>query len=674
MPNLGAETITTLAILLLIVVLPGLAIAAAAGLRGWLLAAAAPLLTFGLVGTAGSVLPALGLLWTPAALVVVAFVGTAVTVLARLAVTRLRRRRAATAASDAEPDAAATPDASTSMTVRCGWRLVDHLGVAAAVLVSAGVGFSVTAMATAEFTAIPQFWDTAFHSNAIRYIADTGESSPAALSALSEPASETYYPNTFHVVAATLVMATGVEATAALEFPIALMPGLFALGVAALVRTVSGRPAIALASALLACAFSAFPYDLAGVLLPYVMGLALLPAFLAQWADVLRSDVPGRVARAVALGLGAVGLLALHPSTVVSAAVLAAAYLLQAWWQRRPAVRDVVVIGVGALATGVLGAPLLVASAGVAASDPFDWPVAMPAALAVGDVVVLSHAHATPQWWLALVVALGLFGLRRHPELRWLAAGGLVFAVIFVMASSYESDLVELLSRPWWNDRWRLVALWAVTVAPLAGAGVVAVRDIALDALRLARVPGWLRVGRWRLVPASLLAALLLAFVALGDGLYRDRNTERLAEAFTDGPTVSRAERDGFSQIATVIPPDSLVMNDPFDGSPMMYALEGVRPVFAQVLNYQLDIANLSPDRRLMFESFRELDRDPAVRETVRRLGITHVVVSSGLVYPAAAPAPGMRDLDTVESLELVFRTPTTTLYEVRADGPATLS
>lgn len=652
MPDLGAASGSNLAVLLAVLLLPGVLIGAAAGLRGWLLAAGAPVLTFGLVGVAGSVLPVLGLSWTPTALALSASAATGIVVGARLLLARVR--------PETTPRAAGT------------WRAVDHVAVGAAVLVSAAVGVLVTAGGTEAFTAIPQFWDTAFHSNAIRYIAETGESSPAALAALSDPDVAFYYPNAFHIVGATLVMITGVGVMPALEFLIALLPALFALGVAALVRVVSGRPAIAVASALLAAAFSGFPYDLAGVLLPYVMGLALLPAFLAQWADVLEPRIPsaqpGSWARAVALGLGAVGLLALHPSTIVAAAVVAAFYLLQVWWTRRPASADAVVIGVGALATAVLGAPLLLASATAAAGESFDWPVAMPAAEAVGRLLTLAHGHENPQWWLAGLVALGLIGLRRHPELRFLAAGGLVFAVVFVMAASYEGPWVELLSRPWWNDRWRLVALWVVAVVPLAGAGVVVLRDTALDLLRRSRVPVAVLDGRGRAVPAVLLVVLLLGVVVASDGLYRARNTERIAGAFTDGPAVSRAEDEAFARLAAVVPPGARVMNDPYDGSPLMYALTGTRTVFAQPLHQQLDLAGLTPDRELLFTSFHDLDDDPAVRDVVRRMGITHAVVSNGLVYTAPGTAPGMRDLDRVDSLRLLFRTSTTSAYEVRLD------
>lgn len=652
MPDPGTAIIPIVA-LLSVVSGPGLLIAVAAGLRGWPLAAATPLCTFGLVGVAGPALPLLGVRWSPSVLVLCTLVVAGGLAAVRFAAARGRPRVPATT----------TP-----------WRPVDHVAVAGAVLVSGVVGLLVMDAGTNGFTAIPQFWDTAFHANAIRYIADTGLSSPSALGALSGADGAFYYPNAFHLVAATLVMLTGVPVTAALEILVALSPGLFALGVAALVRIVSGRPSVAVAAALVACAFSGFPYDLAGVLLPYVMALALLPAFLALWSDLLSPVGPARIERATLLGLATVGLVALHPTSVIAAAVLCAAHLVQQWTQRRPTGQDAAVLGAGALATLLLGAPLLIASAAAATGETFDWPVAMPSATAVGELVTFAHGHERPQWWLAGIVALGLLGLRRHPELRWLVAGAVVFAAIFVMAASYEGRWVELLTRPWWNDRWRLVALWVVCVAPLAGAGIVVLRDVALDVLRRLRLPDTVGDARGRLVPAALLAALLLAVTGLSDGLYRERNAERIAEAFADGTAGDYSESDALTALATLVGPDARVMNDPYDGSPFMYALAGVRPVFPQPLHQQLDVPGLSPDRALLYYSFRDIDTDPAVRDVVRQMNITHTIVSTELVYEAPRNAPGMVDLDLVDSLQLVHRTATTAVYEILPDEPPTAS
>ena len=68
-----------------LVLLPGLLVGAALGLRGWLLAGAAPVVTFGIVGIAAPLVPALGLTWSALTLACTAAVLAAGGLGARLA-------------------------------------------------------------------------------------------------------------------------------------------------------------------------------------------------------------------------------------------------------------------------------------------------------------------------------------------------------------------------------------------------------------------------------------------------------------------------------------------------------------------------------------------------------------------------------------------------------------
>ncbi len=73
---------------------------------------------------------------------------------------------------------------------------------------------------------MPQVWDSVFHANATHYIAATGRSDPAALRNLNNPvATSYYYPNAYHVLAATAVMITGSPVSAVLDVSTASSPG-----------------------------------------------------------------------------------------------------------------------------------------------------------------------------------------------------------------------------------------------------------------------------------------------------------------------------------------------------------------------------------------------------------------------------------------------------------------
>ncbi len=642
-----------LSVAVVVTMLPGLALGVALGLRSWLLLATAPLLSFGIVGSAASALPLLDVRWSP-----LTFAATTVLLAAVVAATRVavaRRSRPGVTAPAPAPIAR--------------WGRVQHAGTGLAVLSCAAVGLGVTVAATRGFTTIPQIWDAMFHANAIRYIADTGFSDPAQLRNLNDTmTSDYYYPNAYHVAMATVIMATGSAVPAVIDASVALFPAFLAVGVVALVRACGGRPALAAAGALLSCAFTAFPYDLLpwGTLLPFIMSVALVPAFLALLATVLDPPAGRAGALPVAVGVGGLGLLALHPSGAVAATLFAVALLAQTYVRRRPRWADARALGATVATAAVFGAPLLRASFAAASGPGYDWPATLAPADAMGEVLFLGHQQPFPQYWLVALMIVGLFRRRALEPLLWFVVVGVVFAVLFVLAASYEGTLVADLTRPWWNDRWRFAGMWTLAAVILAATGMTGVLDGAMVVLRRLLPP--LRGAAERLrvtASAAVLAATAVVLAVLTGGLYADRNEVRLAQAFTDGPAVSSDERLAFDRLAQLVAPGGLAMNDPYDGTSMMWALDDIRPVFASPVITPQDLPTMDPDRRLLFTSFNRLDTDVAVQQTVRELGLQYVIIDNGLIPPATDHAPGLRNLDAVTSLRLVYRNATARIYAI---------
>jgi hypothetical protein len=68
----------------------------------------------------------------------------------------------------------------------------------------------------------------------------------------------------------------------------------------------------------------------------------------------------------------------------------------------------------------------------------------------------------------------------------------------------------------------------------------------------------------------------------------------------------------------------------------------------------------------LLYDGFARLDTDPAVRAAVRDLNIRYVFLSQGQIVGAApSHIPGLRGLDQVRSLKVVWRNSQTTIYAV---------
>jgi hypothetical protein len=636
-------TAGTLFVLLGLTLIPGLLVGTCAGLRGWVLLGSAPALTFGVVALGGPLVPVLLGRWSPwtaaLCLAVVCVAVLAVRLVSRRWFGRLHLETGVT-----------TP-----------WRPVHHVGVAAALLVTAVVGLYVTRNATGGFNGVHQFWDAVFHANGVRYIADTGQSAPNALRAVNDPNNaDFFYPNGYHVLLATAVQVTGITVVQAINMLAGLLTGLFGLGMVGVLRAMNSRPALVGSVAVLAGAFTTYPYALEffGPVWPFATGIAVIPAFLALFVETLNVRHPSLV---LTSALGMVGLVTLHPSVALSTAILGFFCVLQRWISARkvPLAEFVALAVMGALAS-INAVPQLLGAVGTATISAVDWPLYANPGSALGQLFFLNFETALPQWWLVAAIALGVVGLRRLRELTWWLLGGLVFVLLFVMTTSYKGPLVALLTGPWWNDRWRFAALCTLPLLVVAGNGLVVARDSVLMVVKRFAARGDLPL---RLASST---AVVLVLALLTNGLYWSRNIQFVSPAYRpQNQTMTPAKQAAIAQLRKLVPGDDLVMNDPADGSAWMWALEDVRPVFGHVVTGTPDEKGVGKDRLMLYQRFDELDTNEDVRRATQRLKITYVFESDEKVYGSSSHAPGLDQLDNVRSLQLVYSHGGSRIYRV---------
>jgi hypothetical protein len=267
--------------------LPGAAVGALLGFRGWSLAALAPLLSYGIITVCGPLMSRLDIAWEPgtAGLVLLVVAGVA-------AVLRWWLRRWM-AASHRRSQHAPLP----------AWTAGGHAVVGLAVVASALLGGTVLLSAFGGMASIPQDWDAMLHANGIRYIAETGDSGVYGMYNVNTFASggQVYYPNAYHLMAAVVFDLTGAPIPEVLNAQSMLTPLMLSLTLVAVVRCFQGRVALAVFAALVASMATAVPYDLIwrGPLLPLATGLVLtfcIPVALRTYYD-LRPDVQEAVAR-----------------------------------------------------------------------------------------------------------------------------------------------------------------------------------------------------------------------------------------------------------------------------------------------------------------------------------------------------------------------------------------
>jgi hypothetical protein len=634
--------------------LPGLAFGAAVRLRGWTLAGAAPVLTFGLVSLGGYLLGKLGIKWN-----LLSFAGWAATLsVTALAISLVLARRSAAKRAESTQE----PTETERLTAK------QHVMVAVGAALGLAVGATTFLRGISSLDYLNQDWDAPFHGNAVRWIAEHGSIIPGSLGTIAnQPNNPTYfYPDTYHALLATLLDKAG------LDMPVLLNSGALAvvlawpLGIAALGIAWRLPPFAVAAAAAVSTWFSTFPYDSLwrGPLWPYVAGVAMLPPVLAIARYLLK---PKGWTGPIAIGVAIAGLAGLHTSVVFVLLGLFVLLLLAMlfrleevnWRAAAPTMLG------GAVAAGILAIPLVLPSlANAAGVTTATWPNEATAAAAFTQMITFSGVADFPQWWIGLPALAGILIMVRRRIMPWFVAGYAVFGGLYAVTVSLDSPLINAMTGPFYNDAWRLAAL-----LPLFGAiafGVFASTGGQWLAERYRnRLP-----SSWSATTAGLAGGLAVLLVAaLLSGAYISRNSMRLSLQYHDGPGVNHLERAAYGWLAQHVQRDEPVMNDMFDGSVWMYALAGVRPV-EWTFYGNLDGGS---KQTYLTRNLNKLDTDPTVCRYLTDLGIRYVVVGSGFVRTDYSQGTGFAGLAWTKGFNEVYRNAGSVVYEIeglRKCGP----
>jgi hypothetical protein len=650
---LSVATFGLLAITLLTTFLPGALATAAAGLRVPVAIATAPLVTYGLVSVTSSLAVFVDLPWGPWLLLAEAL-------LLAVVVGLLRHRGERPRGDWRHRTAEARPR---------GWRDLRHPRRADIALAAGVAGGSLYAAVVllrgfGGIDAVNQDWDNTLHANATRFISDSGTIDPYALRVINDWDSPgSFYPNAFHALAAVVRDLTGATVPAVLNCATIMIVVITAAGLAVLLREI-GAPTVVTATApVLLAGFTSFPYDVVwrGPLLPYATGLALIPAFLLLVRETLAR--PG-LRRSLLAGLGGAALLGLQASTALSGAVFAVVFLVATWIRRRR-----LALG-GLLSLAAAGGVSLVAAGttvlgtlhttGNGAATEVDWPAVQTPGQAIGDLLFLNHSMPSPQWTFAVLIVVGLSALRSARYMWWWLVCAGLGAWFFVLASSYDSGLAEAVTLPWWNDRFRFIALAVLGLAPLAAHGLWRISLTVQGVLARAKHESLRRLAQ----PALAAGLVLTAVVVASGALYQDRNHDLVADMYQEDDYLNAAETAAFAWLAEHVRNGETVMNDPGDGSSYMYALDGVRPVFGHQVTKE-GYEDRGPMQRALFERFQCLDSDPVVRQAIADLRVRYVILGSGFLRDTFSRIPGLQKVWSAHQLQLVYHQNGISIYEV---------
>ncbi|MGX1767220.1 DUF6541 family protein [Dietzia sp. NPDC055343] len=645
------SAIGSVALLLMLLYLPGAAAAAMLVRRPLSVLAAAPAAGYAMYSVGAMVTTAAGIRWTPAAVAGWLVICLVVVALGAVAAGVLDQRAPWARRTEGDDDVVAvSPVASGATSSRGAWWAAGAV-VLGAVVVGAG-----QVIWSSDLLRQPaQYWDAIFHGVAIRFIAEEGAASPFALAGAAQPANDSfYYPDVYHAVGALLLQLPGQSMPGVLSALSAATVVIFVLGTVAVVRHLDGGPVAVAASAAMAATTWSFPFARInwGPVLPYALGVASITGAVALGVLIVRFR-RFDLRRALLLGAVMAGLLAVHPSVGAGAAIVLAALLAvgsadgsRAW--------SLVTFVVAALAAMAVFLPQfsLVSGSDVAG---FRWPKLSPVSTVIGEYLnVALFPPLSVLWWLLLIVGVAVAVQRRSRPPLALALAGLAFSVQFFLAYTVAADWSHLFTAVWWDDGSRLHALVIVASTPVVGLGA-----------------GALAAGAARIRPAAarggVQAAMLLMLAAALVGGHLTVRGELTRWVYGNGPAVNEYEAEMFAELADRYD-GGMVLGDPFDGSSWIYTLYGIPVVLPAPLVEDPD-SQVGPARMLLYTSIARYGFDPGVTLTVENMDVRWVIVGSGVIGGPGRP-PGFVGMGWNPHLELVAANEGARLYRVRPVSP----
>lgn len=444
---------------------------------------------------------------------------------------------------------------------------------------------------------IPQGWDVQWHASEVRWVMDSGIADPTRMGELRnyEGHAQMYYPSGWHAGAGILgeiAHLTPIEATNLTGF---VLPGIvlpLSVGLIAW-RIVNRRGMLAqigagLSAVLIFCAPTVFWIGSYVGAWPYVAAMCMTGIVLALFMSI--AAVPRR---ALAAGLGFMGLAMVHPSAVtVPVMALALWWLTRLIWapSRKTSgftagalvrLKDLAVLALtGGIATAILLPQLLSGSASTEEVSSFTDLGDVSRAESWGEVFTMATRHHEEfgdiNWtWLFVLAGIGaataLWRLNLWAPLTFGLSAWITADSIVPFADPW-GGLLEFVGALHYNSAHRLIM--PVTMFLFAAAGVGIATVIRLVTVGFLTQPIVRRIS-WG-VSAVLAVAVAVIAIPAEQSLVEDGSDFAVASVH-DGRMTNDSDTKAFDWLAKQPKAyEGTIMGDPADGHGWMYAYNGL--------------------------------------------------------------------------------------------------
>lgn len=541
-------------------------------------------------------------------------------------------------------------------------------------LVAVALGFGAAALQLIVVWRSPdafsQSFDNIFHMNAIRYALETGSASPLTLGSMTSPGGGVwFYPSAWHAAASLVATVTGSSvpvAANAVVFTTSCVA--WPTGSVLLTRLLFGRrPVLLVAAGAFGSTIPAFPLGLIdyGVLYPYHLGLALLPATAAATLSVVglgvhRERGPRGWFGAV-LVLGSLPALAIaHPGALMAWLVLAAlavAVAFVGFVGSRPPRRSLVLSSLGVLAFAVPAAAawhLLKPPA-----DARTWLPELTPAQAVGEAALLSLGGTVIPIAATILTVVGVSASfrRRSATRTWALLALAATLALFVVAYALPYiPLRDFLTGSWYNNWPRLAAIVPVVAIPMVAFGA----DTSWRWARRTLLRG--RVVSARRATAVLVLGLVTTTVFAQWFAFADaRRIHHDMYAITaDSALISADEATLLARLPDEVPADASIAGNAWTGTALAFALSDRSVVMTHTL------VTLDEDAQLIMDRLRYAAPGAPVCDAIAREQVEYVLdFGDREIHDGRHILPGVENLETSPAVRLVDEEGDARLFEV---------
>lgn len=483
-----------IAVLLLLLFIPGATIAVAAGMRIAPALVIGPAITFALSGLAAWGLGALDISYNPATAALCWLLLIVVALICRLFTRRLRDVPLAAAAAD--DDAPETYAADNPTWQQIAFAAGGVVISTATLMVPAFVKIRQLPLGIAS---IQQTWDTLWHASVIRSILDNGVASATQMGEIQnvETQAPTYYPAAWHDLGAVFTDLLNLPVPDAITYLGIIIPSvLIPLGAAALAWRIVDRPGwfAAVSTGIAALVAGVLPVLMPiGIFVsawPYQVAMALVGSVF--W---VLASLPRKPHRIVIAALALVGLGQVHPSGVPTVALITVVWWLgyQLWNPARKdlgvfrsRLRDLLLLASPAISSAALLLPqwLVGQSLGEDIKEfSATEDVTRAESWAVAVEMLTRHMEVYRPYWLMLALALvGALLLTFGPS--WIRRAWVVpmwaISIVFVVHAlnnfgTFIAGPLKTYNTFHYDTPHRLIMTTAYFVSAAAGAGTAAI-------------------------------------------------------------------------------------------------------------------------------------------------------------------------------------------------------